>query len=86
MFVVKGCPTLVTDSGETELNPGMCAGFVAGVADGHHLVNKTHEEVEYLEVGTRDAEDNVEYSDIDMQVRRRGVDGVFTHKDGIPYE
>ncbi|MCY4128315.1 MAG: cupin domain-containing protein [Gammaproteobacteria bacterium] len=85
IYVLEGEPLLVTDEGETALEPGMCAGFVAGDANGHHLVNSTDEVVVYLEVGSRRDEDDVDYSDIDMQVKRRGYGGVFTHKDGSPY-
>ena len=63
----------------------MCAGFVAGEADGHHLVNSTNETVVYLEVGSRRDNDDVDYPDIDMQVKQRGYGGVFRHKDGSPY-
>lgn len=86
IYVLEGNPTLVTDEGETALEPGMCAGFVAGNANGHHLVNGTEGIVVYLEVGSRCDDDDVDYSDIDMQVKRRGYGGVFTHKDGSPYE
>ena len=41
VFVVEGEITLIDDAGEHLLKPGMCAGFKAGVANGHHLVNKT---------------------------------------------
>lgn len=85
IYVLEGQPTLVTDDGETTLEPGMCAGFVAGDANGHHLVNSTNEIVVYLEVGSRRDEDDVDYSDIDMQVKGRGYGGAFTHKDGSPY-
>src|SRR5436190_6138177 len=37
VFVVKGELMLVSDDGEQRLGPGMCAGFVGGVANGHHL-------------------------------------------------
>src|SRR5881227_3142170 len=30
VYVLEGEPTLVTDAGETQLRPGMCAGFKAG--------------------------------------------------------
>lgn len=86
IYVLEGRPVLITDEGETELEPGMCAGFVAGDANGHHLVNRTDGDVVYLEVGSRRNEDDVDYSDIDMQVKRRGYGGVFTHKDGSPFD
>ena len=34
IYVVEGHPTLVTDAGDTELAPGMCAGFKAVFVDG----------------------------------------------------
>ena len=43
--ILAGHPLLVTDDGETSLSPGMCAGFKAGTGNGHHLVNRTDEEV-----------------------------------------
>ena len=89
VYVLEGRPTLVTDAGRTPLAPGMCAGFVAGASDGHHLVNETDEPVEYLEVGSRRPGDDVEYSDIDMRVLGRvvgrGGGGRYQHKDGTPY-
>lgn len=85
IYILEGCPTLVTNEGETELGPGMCAGFAAGEANGHHLINNTDEDIVYLEVGNRHNDDDVDYSDIDMQVNRRGHGGVFTKRDGTPY-
>ena len=37
VYVLEGCPTLVTDAGRTALKAGMCAGFKAGSGDGHAL-------------------------------------------------
>src|SRR5262245_19899532 len=36
VYVLEGRPTLITDAGETLLDPGMCAGFKAGTGDAHH--------------------------------------------------
>ena len=55
VYVVSGEVTLITDSGRQLLGPGMVAGFPAGKADGHHLVNASGETAVYLEVGDRDA-------------------------------
>src|ERR1700730_16631791 len=41
LYVLEGTPTLVTDSGETMLKPGMCAGFNAASGDAHHLINRS---------------------------------------------
>ena len=86
VYVVEGFPTLVTDAGETPLAPGMCAGFAAGTGDAHHLVNRTGDEVVYLEIGDRTTGDAATYPDDDIAAVM-GSDGKwsFTHKDGTPY-
>ena len=81
VYVLEGELTLVTDAGEEILRVGDCAGFKAGVCDGHHLQNRTDKDAVAIEIGSRKAEDEGEYSDIDM---RFGPDGFF-HKDGKPY-
>jgi uncharacterized cupin superfamily protein len=65
VFVVEGEVVLVSDSGEEVLGKGDCAGFKAGVRDGHHLQSMGDALV--LEVGSRKPEDAGEYSDIDMR-------------------
>lgn len=85
VFVLAGEPTLVTEAEEIKLRPGMCAGFPArGIA--HQLVNRTDEEVLYLEIGDRTSGDEGSYPVDDIQAAL-GADGkwVFTHKDGQPY-
>lgn len=85
IYILEGSPVLITDAGETQLSPGMCAGFRAGTGNAHQLVNRTGEEVVYLEVGDRTAGDAVVYPDDDLQAVN--VDGAwrFSHKDGTPY-
>ena len=85
VYILEGNPTLVTGAGRTRLEPGMCAGFAAGVPNGHHLVNDTERSVVYLEVGSRRRGEDVDYPDIDMQIKGRGLGGVYLHKDGTPY-
>ena len=85
VFILQGEPTLVTDAEETQLGPGMCAGFPAqGVA--HQLVNRTNKDVVYLEVGDRASGDEGSYPKDDVQAEP-GADGKwkFSHKDGRPY-
>ena len=72
VFVVEGEITLIDDAGEHVLKSGMCAGFKAGVANGHHLVNKTKTPVTYLEIGTRAPREQAHYSDVDMLYVRDG--------------
>ncbi len=85
ILVLEGDPTLVTDEGEVALRPGMCAGFAAG-GRAHHLMNRTEQDVVYLEVGDRTAGDEGAYPDDDLRAIQ-SADGrwVFTHKDGRPY-
>jgi uncharacterized cupin superfamily protein len=86
IYVLEGEVTLVTDAARQKLTPGMAAGFPAGRADGHQLVNETKKPALYLEIGDRTPGDGATYSDVDMAARL--VDGkwVFTHKDGSPYQ
>lgn len=85
VFILEGRPTLVTEAGETELGPGMCAGFPAGGL-AHHLVNRTDTDALYLEIGDRMAGDCGEYPADDLEARL-AQDGRwrFFHKDGRPY-
>ena len=86
VYILEGNPTLITDAGETSLEPGMCAGFKAGTGDAHHLVNRTRSDVVYIEVGDRATGDEGRYPDDDIQAVL-GADGKwrFTRKDGSPY-
>jgi uncharacterized cupin superfamily protein len=82
VWVLEGEVVLITDRGEELLRAGDCAGFKAGVAEGHHLQNRSNREALLLEVGTRcPAEDDVDYPDIDL---RWGTQGQL-HKDGSKY-
>jgi uncharacterized cupin superfamily protein len=85
VFVLEGKVTLVDDEGRHEMKPGMCAGFKAGVANGHHLVNDGPESALILEVGTRSPVEVANYPDIDMRAEK--IDGalVMTRKDGSAF-
>lgn len=86
VYVLQGNNlVLITDSGETQLQPGTCAGFKAGTGNAHQLVNRSTEDAVYLEVGDRTDGDTVTYPDEDLQAVM--VDGKwrFMHKDGAPY-
>jgi len=85
IYIVDGKPTLVTDEGELELEPGMCAGFAAQ-GRAHQLVNRTDKPVTYLEMGDRTPGDEGSYP-VDDLAAKLGTDGkwIFTHKDGAAY-
>jgi len=85
IYVVSGELMLVTNNGEQKLTPGMCAGFPAGKADGHCLVNRTSRDAVYLEVGGRRPEDAVTYPDDDIAGRATPQGRRFTRKDRRPY-
>jgi uncharacterized cupin superfamily protein len=84
IFIVQGEVVLVTDAGEEVLRAGDCAGFKAGVPDGHHLQNRSNADALVLEVGSRRPDpDEVFYPDIDLRALK-GRTG-FAHADGRPY-
>ena len=85
IFVIEGDITLIDDAGEHPLKPGMCAGFKAGVANGHHLVNKTKTPATYLEIGTRSANEVATYPDVDMKAVKTDGKFVLTRKDGTGF-
>ena len=86
VYILEGRPTLFTNHGATELEPGMCAGFKAGDGDAHHLVNRTGEDVLYLEIGDRTRGDSAVYPDEDLQVVQDAEGNWrYLHKDGTPY-
>ena len=85
IYIIQGHPVLVSNAGETQLSPGMCAGFKAGTGNAHQLLNKSIEEVIYLELGDRSAGDSVVYPDDDIQAISIDGQWTFSHKDGSPY-
>jgi uncharacterized cupin superfamily protein len=83
VYVLEGEVVLVSDSGEELLRAGDCSGFKAGVADGHHLQNRSAKDAVFIEVGSRQSEDETTYPDIDLKVP--SGKNTFTHKNGEPY-
>jgi uncharacterized cupin superfamily protein len=79
VWIVQGEVVLITDDGEEVLRAGDCAGFKAGVANGHQLQNRSNAPATVLEIGSRRRTDDVcIYSDIDMKWGPEGI----TRKDG----
>lgn len=85
IYVLSGTLTLITDAGEQTLTAGMAAGFPAGEANGHHLVNHSEAVATYLEVGDRSSGDAVTYPDDDLVASLSHEGWCFTHKDGTAY-
>ena len=83
VYVLEGEVVLVTDSGEETLRAGDCAGFKAGLRDGHHLQNRSSRGVVVLEIGSRKvADDEGEYPDIDLRFLKG--DAGYVRKNGTP--
>jgi uncharacterized cupin superfamily protein len=85
VYIVQGQAVLITDAGETQLSAGMCTGFKSGTGNAHQLLNRSSEEVIYLEVGDRSAGDTVVYPDDDLKGALVEGKWQFAHKDGTPY-
>ena len=85
VYILDGEPTLMTESGQSRLSPGMCVGFPAG-GEAHHLVNRTDRDVIYLEIGDRTRGDGVRYPNDDIRAAF-AEDGTwqFARKDGTSY-
>ena len=86
IYVVSGELVLITDAGETLLTPGMMAGFPAGIADGHCLINRSDAIATYLEIGDRTPGDRAEYPVPDLRALPDPDKGYyFAHRDGQVY-
>ena len=85
VYVLGGEVVLVEDEGETILKAGDAATFKAGVANGHHLINRSDREALFLEIGTRNLNDRGYYPDIDLKFICEDSVDRFVHKDGTLY-
>lgn len=85
IFVLKGEITLVTESGESVLLPGECAGFTPN-GSAHMLKNNGNVDAEYLEIGDREKGDEAEYPRDDIKAsQNENGKWFFQLKDGSPY-
>ena len=82
VYVTEGELVMVTDAGEEIMRPGDCAGFKAGIRDGHHLQNRSDKPARFLVVGSRNEADWGEYPDLDMKFLPGR--GGYTKKNGDP--
>jgi uncharacterized cupin superfamily protein len=85
IYVLEGELVLIEDGGELLLKPGDCAGFKAGVPNGHQLVNKSQRDALYLEIGTRAPAECAHYPDVDLKFERDETGARILHKNGEPY-
>ena len=80
LVMLSGEAVLIEDEGETILRPGDCAAWPKGVANGHHLVNRSDADCVFIALSAGD-DSRGSYSDIDMRWTPEG----YVHKDGTPY-
>jgi uncharacterized cupin superfamily protein len=85
VYILEGEVVLCENDGETVLKPGDAAGFKAGAANGHCLINRSTQDALYLEIGTRSTREQVDYPDVDMRLRRDESGMAYVHKSGEPY-
>ena len=85
VYILEGELVLIEDGGATLLKPGDCAGFKAGVPNGHQLVNKSGRDALYLEIGTRAPTERGHYPDCDLIMERDAKGMRFLRKSGEPY-
>ena len=81
VVMLSGEAVLIEDTGEILMRAGDIAVWPAGVANGHHLVNRTDRDCVFIAIGTGDRAKGGGYSDIDMTFDEDG----YYHKDGMPY-
>lgn len=67
VVMLAGEAALIEDGGEMILRAGDCAAFPKGVADGHHLVNRSGADCVFVAVGKPAATD-CHYPDINMHL------------------
>jgi uncharacterized cupin superfamily protein len=85
VYMIEGELVLVEDDGETTMRPGDTAGFKAGVASGHHLVNRSDRNAVFLVVGSRAQRERCHYPDIDLVYEYNNGRFRYTRKSGTPY-
>jgi len=86
LIVLEGECVLIENAGEIVLREGDSAAFPAGVANGHHLVNRTREPVRFLVVGSKAPREVAHYSDVDLKLVLENGKASFTRKDGSPLD
>ena len=88
VLILSGEVVLEEDDGEAVLRAGDAAGFPAGRAVGHRLINRSDAAATFLEIGTRADDEVSTYTEdaVDMQAVKEGG-GVWQlrRKDGTAY-
>ena len=85
-IVLTGNLTLVEDEGETPMQPGDCAAWKAGVANGHRFENRSDKPARFLVVGSKNPEEVACYSDVDVKIHMNGGKPRFTYRDDTDWK
>ena len=80
-IVLDGELVLIEEEGATPMRPGDCAAWKAGVANGHHFVNRSDRPARFLVIGSKIADEVASYSDVDMKIHMNGGKPRFTYRD-----
>ena len=86
VIIMQGEVVLCEETGEVVLRAGDCAGFKAGVANGHCLQNRSDVPAVLFEIGSRDPDETAHYPGLDLVYERRAGHRRFLHRDGTPYD
>ena len=82
LVMLDGEAVLVEDGGETVMRSGDCAAFAKGVANGHHLVNRSDRPCTFIAIGKPAASD-CHYPDVDLHLD--GPTQRYVRKDGSAF-
>lgn len=81
LIMLGGSATLVEDDGETGLQAGDIVAWAKGVANGHHLINRSDAPCTFVAISAG-PDTGGDYPDLDMVWTE---DGRFTRRDGTEY-
>jgi len=85
-IVLDGELCLIEDGGETPMRPGDCAAWKAGVANGHHFVNRSDRPARFLVIGSKIADEVASYADVDMKIHMNDGKPRFTYRDDTDWK
>ena len=71
VIMLEGEAVLIEDGGETIMRPGDLAAFPKGVANGHHLINRSDAPCRFVAIG-RPAATPCHYPDVDLHLDGEG--------------
>lgn len=82
LLMLEGEAVLVEEDGAHPVRAGDACAWAKGVANGHHLINRSDRPCRYLIVGTRVRDDIVHYPDLQRTLYIEGPRWRLTGADG----